>query len=1532
MTEIYNKNEANLNSLTTPPPSNLVDGMSAFFTPSKSQRNNLRLSNKPNFESDDTDTNDTRSPCKHYKTEIKKLNTSDKENQQQTPENKQRDRLTDSLSHIFETGKDYREPKLPQKFNDMIVPKQIKRQRNSPENTTQKKRKKFKFSVQKTPEKLSSESEDVDIEDISDESPKKIIEIKPKIKEVEKIPKEKKPKEKKAKNFNFEIDYEKIRSELNEPVNCTRPVPTGCTQTDVELFRKIQELSKEELQRDDDEILACTSLKIEPKKPNLILNSKTNKKLVLNQISSQTDVTKTTLPRLPEFITFGKYLIETWYSAPYPQEYVQKKVLHICEYCLKYVKSKQVLKLHMQKKCQVYYQKISSESPMKREIIKKNSGHILTAETLLNTNTVVLPHAAMWSPLCPPGNEIYRNSKLSVFEVDGNLNKTYCQNLCLLAKLFLDHKTLYFDVEPFLFYVLTQNDAEGCHLVGYFSKEKHCLQKYNVSCIMVMPQYQKYGYGRFLIDFSYLLSQVENQPGTPEKPLSDLGRLSYESYWKSIVLEKFYHLKSRLKSDKILKFSLKNMSKETGVMYQDLKETLERLNLIKKINNRVLLDLNSKLIEDNWEKLEKISPEKRELLKIDVQNLIWSPYVSNLVRLCQLEMSLDDEKLIEEDPMEDLIIEMSEDDLNLREEIKEFVNVCSSSSNSSVMSGKIPGRRGRKKKIIDSDSDTPKKENSHKKLDSSTPLNIVSLSPKNKKNNKQSRLDMFVLNKNLNKYIDEDSSSNNFDIIIDDYIEPKTPVKDNNESFSSVRAEFNKTEHLIESDSTPKKNFNENFLENLSQTPQTPQSQTKKCAFNFLMNKVNKNKADLAKTPLNKFKLTNASDNCEKTPIKNQDMQHDTHVFHRLEHTQQFSESEKEFLNELKMTEIKFELKKEYDPVCLLGDNGSFKIDLNSALNFDFTKFGDLVGDQCTCSKPDSLIAENQNDALNTSFESEQQFVIDETITEDPNDKELSQDSNDTLNDVSLNESLPQSKRRRIDPNEPDQPETNTLNDELWTEKYQFKNEKEIVTNKTQFLRLKEWLTNWKTILGETDRKMSISDGNESDSELSVDTDFFEKVNGRKFYSNAILLSGPHGSGKTSSIYSIAKQLGFKIFEVNASGLRNKNQIIKDLDGALKSHHVSNSTKSSSNEFTPKSRKRKISLRREVCLSASNHLINEIASDLDDDKSEDSSDNQGVNIHRESLILFDEIDVVFKEDVGFWAAVNHFKKRSKKPIVLTTSDEFLQDKVNLNIEKIEFFQPKIQEAISFIKKISIKENIVIDDKTAYRIVMDCKGDMRRILCQFQTLSVKNHPITIENEFDITFKKCYFHLKNSLFLDFMTHKILKYLESSSIFNRNEFKRYDLVLLKDGLSDNGSNSTTIVFNPFQPVSLDQVPKKDLSKINTSFHKEIYSDLFKELSGLIYGNSLDMNIWLQQGHISQFNYSSNVCMNRLAQNLFMFTSNKALSLEYRSYLHEICKLEEDKQTCQNTNTKRRNYLSYLNLGLSKEDYSLLAKSSLK
>lgn len=67
--------------------------------------------------------------------------------------------------------------------------------------------------------------------------------------------------------------------------------------------------------------------------------------------------------------------------------------------------------------------------------------------------------------------------------------------------MFLDHKTLYYDVEPFLFYVMTTAHSTGAKFVGYFSKEKRSPTN-NVSCIMTLPVRQRQGWGNLLIDFS----------------------------------------------------------------------------------------------------------------------------------------------------------------------------------------------------------------------------------------------------------------------------------------------------------------------------------------------------------------------------------------------------------------------------------------------------------------------------------------------------------------------------------------------------------------------------------------------------------------------------------------------------------------------------------------------------------------------------------------------------------------------------------------------------------------------------------------------------------------------------------------------------------------------------------------------------------------------------------------------------------------------------------------------------------------------
>ncbi|KAK6044742.1 hypothetical protein COOONC_17753, partial [Cooperia oncophora] len=105
----------------------------------------------------------------------------------------------------------------------------------------------------------------------------------------------------------------------------------------------------------------------------------------IREIASTTMKDPTDEPRWPLAIRLGSYEISTWYSAPYPQEYAHVPILHICEFCLKYMKTEAILAQHM-KKCE-------------------------------------------WRH--PPGNEIYRNNNVSVFEVDGNVSRKSIVNKSL---------------------------------------------------------------------------------------------------------------------------------------------------------------------------------------------------------------------------------------------------------------------------------------------------------------------------------------------------------------------------------------------------------------------------------------------------------------------------------------------------------------------------------------------------------------------------------------------------------------------------------------------------------------------------------------------------------------------------------------------------------------------------------------------------------------------------------------------------------------------------------------------------------------------------------------------------------------------------------------------------------------------------------------------------------------------------------------------------------------------------------------------
>ena len=262
-------------------------------------------------------------------------------------------------------------------------------------------------------------------------------------------------------------------------------------------------------------------------------------------------------------------VVSAWYYSPYPGVYGLMDRLYICDFCLKYMRNYSTYARH-RARC---------------------------------------PHRF------PPGLLIYNDplEHLAFFEVDGGEAKLYCQSLCLLSKLFLDHKTLYYDVEPFYFYVLTtvrRNPATGddeYRLVGYFSKEKASPEGYNLSCLMVLPPYARHGYGKFLISLSYELSKIEGFPGSPEKPLSDLGLVSFTSFWTQVLLREIDAQETVV--------DVAQLSLRTGFTKEDIISTLRSLNVLREGAPGHDWTINRVKLADLKENLHPILTVKPQLLK-----------------------------------------------------------------------------------------------------------------------------------------------------------------------------------------------------------------------------------------------------------------------------------------------------------------------------------------------------------------------------------------------------------------------------------------------------------------------------------------------------------------------------------------------------------------------------------------------------------------------------------------------------------------------------------------------------------------------------------------------------------------------------------------------------------------------------------------------------------------------------------------------------------------------------------------------------
>lgn len=286
--------------------------------------------------------------------------------------------------------------------------------------------------------------------------------------------------------------------------------------------------------------------------------------------SLRSRTTKPTLDRSVKNVVLGNILFRTWFHSLYPEDLVSRDCdrLYVCRWCFRYT-------------CDA----------------DAYAGHTRVCDFKMN----------------PPGTKVYEYGGYTVREVDGEEYKLFAQNLSLFAKLFLDHKSVFFDVSSFLYYILSYtnpDDPTDYHVLGYFSKEKLSWDANNLACILIFPPYQHKQLGKLLMGISYKLSGWEWEGGViggPEKPLSEMGRRSYVRFWEERIARYFLlgppggtsagqtTGKGAKKRPTREQMTVREISQATGMLVEDVITALKGMGILETENSGERLKRDSPL-------------------------------------------------------------------------------------------------------------------------------------------------------------------------------------------------------------------------------------------------------------------------------------------------------------------------------------------------------------------------------------------------------------------------------------------------------------------------------------------------------------------------------------------------------------------------------------------------------------------------------------------------------------------------------------------------------------------------------------------------------------------------------------------------------------------------------------------------------------------------------------------------------------------------------------------------------------------------
>jgi len=110
------------------------------------------------------------------------------------------------------------------------------------------------------------------------------------------------------------------------------------------------------------------------------------------------------------------------------------------------------------------------------------------------------------------------------------------------------------------------------------------------------------------------VAQIEGKVGTPERPLSDLGAVSYRSYWTRVLLETLRQHRSAL--------TIREMSRLTSIRQEDVIQTLQSMNMLKYYRGHHILNCNQRIVEEHLRGIQG-----QRVIEIDRSRLHWQPRV-----------------------------------------------------------------------------------------------------------------------------------------------------------------------------------------------------------------------------------------------------------------------------------------------------------------------------------------------------------------------------------------------------------------------------------------------------------------------------------------------------------------------------------------------------------------------------------------------------------------------------------------------------------------------------------------------------------------------------------------------------------------------------------------------------------------------------------------------------------------------------------------------------------------------------------------